>query len=416
MIDDSGISGGGVDPHVATFGGSTINLKQPTTCTLGLDVQSGLFTDVLQAQQVTTQTFNSNSIHVAGNGNVTGTLTTGNLSTGVVTASRLIATGDLPYSYSTAGAFFGLVPTVGFASCVLNSSNASKMSQLDMTYVGAPIVHASLVSDPGNDKFEIRIAGNPRLSIEASSATVHSNLTCYDLSASSLSSANNLTVTGDATISGTLTVNGSPVGGSSLSALEGSGLTISGSDIKMDHSNSITQGFADLVDQSGFGTNGNFWDGYNTYPSGHQTFFTNQPNAYIEFDVIGDTCLINLTKWQTGGYFDVLVRESSDFGQYHFVNRIDSFQNAGNTYTYGTPMHPGTYHHSGGIITVLASNIQTGYDRIRVVNRKGEFLCNAIHWLAGNVASTNNYFVHSDNIHGDPGSLRRQAQNRCHGH
>ena len=30
---------------------------------------------------------------------------------------------------------------------------------------------------------------------------------------------------------------------------------------------------------------------------------------------------------------------------------------------------------------------------------------NAIHWLAGKVASTNNYFVHNDNIHGDPGSL-----------
>ena len=91
MIDGSGISGG-VDPNVATFGGSAISLKQPTTCTLGLDVQTGLFTDVLQAQQVTTQTFNSNSIHVAGSGHVTGTLSTGDLSTGVVTASRLMAT------------------------------------------------------------------------------------------------------------------------------------------------------------------------------------------------------------------------------------------------------------------------------------------------------------------------------------
>ena len=53
----------------------------------------------------------------------------------------------------------------------------------------------------------------------------------------------------------------------------------------------------------------------------------------------------------------------------------------------------------------MASGIQTRYDRIRIVNRKGELLCNAIHWLAGKVATTNNYFVHSDNIHGDPGSL-----------
>ena len=127
VVNGDGVSGGsGIDPNVATFGGSAISLKQPTTCTLGLDVQTGLFTDVLQAQQVTTQTFNSNSIHVAGSGHVTGTLSTGNLSTGVVTTSRLTATGDLPYSYSTAGAFVGLVPTVGFASCVLNSSNASK--------------------------------------------------------------------------------------------------------------------------------------------------------------------------------------------------------------------------------------------------------------------------------------------------
>ena len=39
------------------------------------------------------------------------------------------------------------------------------------------------------------------------------------------------------------------------------------------------------------------------------------------------------------------------------------------------------------------------------MNRKGELLCNAIYWLAGEVASTNNYFVHSDNFQGDPNSL-----------
>ena len=134
---------------------------------------------------------------------------------------------------------------------------------------------------PRNDKFEIRIAGNPRLSIEASSATVHSNLTCYDLSASSLSSANNLTVTGDATISGTLTVNGAPVGGGSLSAPEKSGLTIAGSDIKLDHGNWTTQGWGDKVDHSGFSSKGNRWDAYSSYPSGHQTFFSNQQGVYI---------------------------------------------------------------------------------------------------------------------------------------
>ena len=96
------------------------------------------------------------------------------------------------------------------------------------------------------------------------------------MTTSNLTSANDLTVGGNATISGMLTVNGAPVGGSSLSAMEGSGLTISGSGIKLDHSNWITQGFADKVEHSGFNTKGNFCDGYNTYPNDHQTFLLPQ--------------------------------------------------------------------------------------------------------------------------------------------
>ena len=408
MIDGSGISGSSIDPNVATFEDNmtttAISLKKPATAFLGLDVTNGIVADVLQATQVTTGSLSSSSATIVGNCGVSGTLTAGSLNAGIVTVDRLQATGSLPSSYPSAGAFLGLVPSVSFASLMLNSSNASKLSQIEMSFVGAPAPHASLVSDPSANKFEIRMGGNPKLSI-TSSMTVHSNLSCFDMTSSNLTCANDIAVGGNATISGTLTVNGSPVGGSSLSAMEGSGLTISGSDIKLDHGNWVTQGFADKVDHSGFNTNGNFWDGYSTYPSGHQTFYTNQQNAYIEFDIISDTVLINLTKWSTGGYIDVLLRESSAFGQYHFVNRIDTFQNAGNTYTQGTPQNGNTFHHAGSIISVLASNIQTGYDRIRIVNRKGELLCNAIYWLAGKVATTNNYFVHSDNIHGDPGSL-----------
>ena len=157
-----------------------------------------------------------------------------------------------------------------------------------------------MVSDPGSDQFMVRMGGTPRLSIETSSATIHSNLSCFDMSASNLTSANDLTVGGNAAISGTLTVNGSPVGGGSLSAMEGSGLTISGSDIKLDHSNWVTRGWNDKVDHSGFSSNGNRWDAYSTYPTGHQTFFSNQQNAHIEFDIVSDTALINLTKWNTG--------------------------------------------------------------------------------------------------------------------
>ena len=106
-----------------------------------------------------------------------------------------------------------------------------------------------------------------------------------------------------------------------------------------------------------------------------------------------------------GGYVDVYLRETSAFGQYHWVNRVDTFQNGGNTYTQGTPQNGNTYHHASGIIQVLATNIQVGYDRVRIVNRTGEFLVNALHFLTGNVAQPPTVYTHSDNVVGDPGSL-----------
>ena len=106
-----------------------------------------------------------------------------------------------------------------------------------------------------------------------------------------------------------------------------------------------------------------------------------------------------------GGYVDVYLRETSAFGQYHWVNRVDTFQNGGNTYTQGTHQNGNTYHHSIGIIQVLATNIQTGYDRVRIVNRTGEFLVNALHFLTGKVAQSPTVYTHSDNVFGDPNSL-----------
>ena len=110
---------------------------------------------------------------------------------------------------------------------------------------------------------------------------------------------------------------------------------------------------------------------HSSYPSGHQTFFSNQQNAYIEFPIVADTCLINFTRWNTGGYIDVLVRETNAFGSYHWVNRIDTWNGVGNSFTHGTPTNPGHFHHSGALISVLATNVQNGYGRIRVINRKG---------------------------------------------
>ena len=56
---------------------------------------------------------------------------------------------------------------------------------------------------------------------------------------------------GDVSITGNLTVSGTGGGGSSLTAPVGSGLTVSGSDVKLDHDNSSIVGFDDKVASSG---------------------------------------------------------------------------------------------------------------------------------------------------------------------
>ena len=117
----------------------------------------------------------------------------------------------------------------------------------------------------------------------ASSATVANALTCgslttneIDLSMPGLSSnimvngASRLSFTqlntrvlGDLEVTGNLSVSGTG-GGATLSAPVGSGLTIDGNDILLNHDNSIA-GFDEKVANSGtWNANGNFWDAYYT--------------------------------------------------------------------------------------------------------------------------------------------------------
>ena len=209
---------------------------------------------------------------------------------------------------------------------------------------------------------------------------------------------------GDVSITGNLTVSGTGGGGSSLTAPVGSGLTVSGSDIKLDHDNSSIVGFDDKVASYGtWNTNGNFWDAYYSYPTGHRSFYSNESGAWIDFTVAGQTAIMSNLRWSTGAYIDVFGRESS--GQYMWLNRIDTFQDGGYEYTQGTPQNPGSFQHAGCIYQILATNLQPGFDRIRLLVRKGELLINMIKWLDNRVAQPPAPYVHSDNVHGDPASL-----------
>ena len=125
-----------------------------------------------------------------------GSLTVSN----VLTASRLEATGTLPNSYPTAGVYCGKFETVGFAYVVLNSQRPSANRQIDFQYVGAIQDHATLVSLPNQDEFMISMNRTPRLTIDATQATVHSDLVCSGLAAF------NTTIVGNATVD-SLTVN-----------------------------------------------------------------------------------------------------------------------------------------------------------------------------------------------------------------
>ena len=214
----------------------------------------------------------------------------------------------------------------------------------------------------------------------------------------------NTRVLGDLEVTGNLSVSGTG-GGATLSAPVGSGLTIDGNDILLNHDNSIIAGFDEKVASSGtWNANGNFWDAYYTYPPGHKSFYSSETNATIEFSVQGQTAIMNNLRWHTGAYVDIHGREATT-GQYMWLNRVDTYQGGGTEFTHGTVQNPGSYHHVGCIYQVIATNLQPGYDRIRIIVRKGELLINMIKWLDRRVAQPPSCWVHSDNVYGDPGSL-----------
>ena len=109
-------------------------------------------------------------------------------------------------------------------------------------------------------------------------------------------------------------------------------------------------------------------------------------------------------QWHTGAYVDVYGREVAT-GLYIWLNRVDTYQSGGTEYTHGTVQNPGSYHHAGCIYQILATNLQPGYDRIRITVRKGELLINMLKWLDHRVSQPPSCWVHSDNVYGDPGSL-----------
>merc|ERR1711923_565222 len=210
---------------------------------------------------------------------------------------------------------------------------------------------------------------------------------------------------GNVHVTGNLTVSGTGGGGGSLNTPVSSGLTSDGIDIKLNHDNSYIVGFDDKVASSGsWNNNGNFWDAHYSYPTGHRSFYSNETGAWIDFTVMGQTCIMSNLRWSTGAYVDVYGREAAT-GQYFWLNRIDTYQNGGFEYTQGTIQNPGSYHHAGCTYQILATNLQPSYDRIRLFMRKGELLVNMIKWLDERVAQPPSCWVHSDNVHGDPSSL-----------
>ena len=149
----------------------------------------------------------------------------------------------------------------------------------------------------------------------------------------------NTRVLGDLEVTGNLSVSGTG-GGATLSAPVGSGLTIDGNDILLNHDNSIIAGFDEKVANNGtWNANGNFWDAYYTYPPGHTSFYSSETNATIEFSVQGQTAIMNNLRWHTGAYVDIHGREATT-GQYMWLNRVDTYQGGGTEFTHGTDQKP----------------------------------------------------------------------------
>ena len=158
----------------------------------------------------------------------------------------------------------------------------------------------------------------------------------------------------------------------SLTAPAGSGITVSGNEAKVSHDSANTIGFSDALYVNGWASDTHRFDAYYTYPTGHTGFKCDTIGSTIEFAVDGQTALINVLRWSNGGYIDVHGLESAT-GQYMFLQRLDTFQNGGLQFTYGTAQHPNSYHHAGCIFTVLATNLQPAYSRIRLTLHKVRF-------------------------------------------
>ena len=184
---------------------------------------------------------------------------------------------------------------------------------------GATSPGASLINDPYQNNFVLQLNGSNRIEVGPTLITLNGNVLCGAVTMSSATVANALTCTslttneidlsmpglstnimvngagrlsftqlntrvlGDLEVTGNLSVSGTG-GGATLSAPVGSGLTIDGNDILLNHDNSIIAGFDEKVASSGtWNANGNFWDAYYTYPPGHNHFILARPMQRSSF-------------------------------------------------------------------------------------------------------------------------------------
>ena len=256
MISGADLQGGsGLNPDYITLANDQITHLKPTTVT----------------------NLSAASIAIGDQGLVS----FGNVTVGIGGVGTLYANGGLEATTMTV-AGVGTISTLNVTNgvtCQTVVVNGGDDNQIDFsTADGASSPGATLYNDPYGNHFVVRLNGINRIDVEPNLITLNGNVLCGAMTASSATIANTVscaTLTtneidlsmpglashlkvddtvrigftqqetqlhGNVSIMGNLTVSGTG-GGTSLSAPAGSGLTIDGNGVLLNHDNSIIAGF-----------------------------------------------------------------------------------------------------------------------------------------------------------------------------
>ena len=300
--------------------------------------------------------------------------------------------------------YFGFIQPLNFGGAYIVSEQASSLTLIDFTHVGASQEHVRMQSLPSADLFTIKQNDITRFELSTSACTISSDLTVTgNITAPNLQ---NLTAVADDSSNGFRSLLGTGSATGKLKFLTGSsgissfssfeGVSFTADPTAFPDNVLFTPVFTDNVGQLNMSSRANndfdptytFRDG----PRFSSPFIgaTTTANAFITYDIPSgaQSCFLHYLSHQDCGYMDVSGITSD--GTELYINRVD--------------MHPPfqvIYHQnyiSGIRIACVASSLDK-FSQIRFRVRKGAMFCAGVAFNSGRYPITQSSMVHGDLVY-----------------